>query len=76
MLRGLLFRLQVLVDVPGKNVAGPQFTGFVVENVDRDFLADYLDLLLGPVDAILAGISTESLQLIDPQASVSVSANY
>ncbi|WP_372879513.1 AbgT family transporter [Spongiibacter marinus] len=34
------------------------------------------NILLGPVDAILAGISTESLQLIDPQASVSVSANY
>ena len=52
MIRGLLLRLQVLVDVPGKNVAGPQFTGFVVENVDRDFLADYLDLFLGPVDDV------------------------
>ncbi|WP_372864226.1 AbgT family transporter [Spongiibacter sp.] len=34
------------------------------------------NLVLGPVDAILAGISTEALRLIDDQAEVLVSANY
>ncbi len=34
------------------------------------------NLVLGPVDAILAGISTEALQLVDAQAEVMVSANY
>lgn len=34
------------------------------------------NLLLGPVDAILAGLSTESLQLIAPDKHVAISANY
>ena len=34
------------------------------------------NLMLGPVDAILAGISTEALSLVAPQAEVLVSDNY
>lgn len=34
------------------------------------------NLLLGPLDAILSGISTEALQLVAPGESVSVAANY
>ncbi|NKI17947.1 AbgT family transporter [Spongiibacter sp. KMU-166] len=34
------------------------------------------NLMLGPVDAILAGISTESLRLVAPDARILVSANY
>lgn len=34
------------------------------------------NLLLGPVDAILAGISTEAIGLIDPQREVLASGNY
>lgn len=34
------------------------------------------NLMIGPVDAILAGISSESAQLIDPQRQVTLAANY
>ncbi|MEC7547945.1 MAG: AbgT family transporter [Pseudomonadota bacterium] len=34
------------------------------------------NLLLGPFDAVLSGISTAAAQLIDPSMSVSVAANY
>jgi len=34
------------------------------------------NLMVGPVDTILSGISSESARLIDPAASVSVVANY
>lgn len=34
------------------------------------------NFLVGPVDAILSGISTESAQLIQPEANVSLLANY
>lgn len=34
------------------------------------------NLLIGPVDAILAGISTEAAHLVDPALNVSVLANY
>ena len=34
------------------------------------------NLMVGPVDTILSGISTESARLIDPAASVSLVANY
>ena len=34
------------------------------------------NLLLGPFDALLAGISTEAARMIDPEASVSIAANY
>lgn len=34
------------------------------------------NLLLGPFDAILAGISTEAAQIIEPDYQVSIAANY
>jgi len=34
------------------------------------------NLLLGPFDAILAGISTEAARLVEPAYSVSIAANY
>lgn len=34
------------------------------------------NLMVGPVDTILSGISTEGARLIDPQAQVSLLANY
>jgi aminobenzoyl-glutamate transport protein len=34
------------------------------------------NLLIGPFDAILAGISTEAAQIIDPTYQVSIAANY
>lgn len=34
------------------------------------------NLLIGPVDAILGGISTEAAHMIDPQYEVSATANY
>ncbi|UTF61185.1 AbgT family transporter [Gilvimarinus sp. DA14] len=34
------------------------------------------NFLLGPADVILAGLSSEALQLVKPQAQVSVAANY
>jgi aminobenzoyl-glutamate transport protein len=34
------------------------------------------NLLLGPFDAILAGISTEAAQIIEPNYQVSIAANY
>ena len=34
------------------------------------------NLLLGPFDAVLSGISTEAARLIDPAADVSIAANY
>jgi aminobenzoyl-glutamate transport protein len=34
------------------------------------------NLLLGPVDALLAGISTEAARTLDPTATVSAAANY
>jgi len=34
------------------------------------------NLLIGPVDAVLAGISTEAAHLVDPERDVSVVANY
>lgn len=34
------------------------------------------NLLIGPVDAILAGISTEAAHLLDPQYEVTAAANY
>ncbi|WP_421706263.1 AbgT family transporter [Alloalcanivorax xenomutans] len=34
------------------------------------------NLLLGPVDAVLAGISTEAAHIIDPQRTVSAAGNY
>jgi len=34
------------------------------------------NLLIGPIDAVLAGISTEAAHLLEPERSVSVVANY
>lgn len=34
------------------------------------------NLLLGPIDALLAGISTEAARSLDPQLTVSAAANY
>ncbi len=34
------------------------------------------NLMIGPVDAILAGISTEAAQLIEPSYEVSIASNY
>lgn len=34
------------------------------------------NLLIGPIDALLAGISTEAARTLDPQAEVSAAANY
>ncbi|WP_020208940.1 AbgT family transporter [Gilvimarinus chinensis] len=34
------------------------------------------NFLLGPADIILAGLTTEAVQLIEPEAEVSVAANY
>lgn len=34
------------------------------------------NLMIGPIDAILSGISTEAAQLINSQATVSIAANY
>lgn len=34
------------------------------------------NLLIGPIDAVLAGISTEAAQLVEPEREVSVLANY
>ncbi|AJD47840.1 AbgT putative transporter family protein [Isoalcanivorax pacificus W11-5] len=64
-LAGLLFQLA------GRHPLAGIATAFA--GVSGGFSAN---LLIGPVDAILAGLSTEAARLAAPEATVSASANY